>query len=198
MGRDGGQVGWLRIRACSQARAEPEGPAGPREAGPPSALDATRRCPGQGSRLQRCGGPEMGQRDWPARTEGAGWCPGRLGGEQGGQGSRLPPSEHRHGRTAAGLRSPLPLRGCASPAVGSAPAPGPLFFSRSVVSDSSRPVDCSTPGLPAHRRLLEFVQTHVHRVGDAMQPSHPLSPPSLPIIRVFSSVSALHIRWPKD
>ena len=38
----------------------------------------------------------------------------------------------------------------------------------------------STPGLPVHHQLLEFTQTHVHRVGDAIQPSHPLSSPSLP------------------
>ena len=36
------------------------------------------------------------------------------------------------------------------------------------------PMDCSTPGLPVHHQLLEFTQTHVHRVGDAIQPSHPL------------------------
>ena len=36
------------------------------------------------------------------------------------------------------------------------------------------PMDCSTPGLPVHRQLPEFTQTHVHRVGDAIQPSHPL------------------------
>ena len=42
------------------------------------------------------------------------------------------------------------------------------------------PRDCSTPGLPVHHQLLELVQTHVHRVGDAIQPSHPLSPPSPP------------------
>ena len=41
------------------------------------------------------------------------------------------------------------------------------------------PVDCSTPGFPALHHLLEFTQTHVHWVGDAIQPSHPLSPPSL-------------------
>ena len=40
------------------------------------------------------------------------------------------------------------------------------------------PVDCSTPGLPVHHQLLELAQTHVHRVGDAIQPSHPLSSPS--------------------
>ena len=47
-------------------------------------------------------------------------------------------------------------------------------FSRSVVSDCN-PMDCSTPGFPVHRQLPEFTQTHVHWVGDAIQPSHPLS-----------------------
>ena len=42
------------------------------------------------------------------------------------------------------------------------------------------PMDCSTPGFPVHHQLRELVQTHVHRVGDAIQPSHPLSSPSLP------------------
>ena len=60
----------------------------------------------------------------------------------------------------------------------------------------------STPGLPVHHQLPEFTQTDVHRVGDAIQPSHPLSsllllPPIPPSIRVFSSESALCIRWPK-
>ena len=60
----------------------------------------------------------------------------------------------------------------------------------------------STPGLPVHHQLPESTQTHVHRVGDATQPSHPLLSPSplalnLPSIRVFSNESALHIRWPK-
>ena len=40
------------------------------------------------------------------------------------------------------------------------------------------PVNCSTLGLPVHHQLLEFTQTHAHRVGDAIQPSHPLSSPS--------------------
>ena len=40
------------------------------------------------------------------------------------------------------------------------------------------PMDCSTPGLPVHYQVPEFTQTHVHRVGDAIQPSHPLSSPS--------------------
>ena len=42
------------------------------------------------------------------------------------------------------------------------------------------PMNCSTPGLPVHHQLPEFTQTHIHRVGDAIQPSHPLSPPSPP------------------
>ena len=42
------------------------------------------------------------------------------------------------------------------------------------------PMNCSTPGLPVHHQLPEFNQTHVHRVGDAIQPSHPLSSPSPP------------------
>ena len=42
------------------------------------------------------------------------------------------------------------------------------------------PMNCSTPGLPVHHQLLEFTQTHVHWVSDAIPPSHPLSPPSLP------------------
>ena len=40
------------------------------------------------------------------------------------------------------------------------------------------PMDCSTPGLRVHHQLPELPQTHVHRVGDAIQPSHPLSSPS--------------------
>ena len=64
------------------------------------------------------------------------------------------------------------------------------------------PMDCSTPGLPVHHQLPELTQTHVHQVGNAVQPSHPLSSPSLPAfnlssIRVFSNESALCIRWPK-
>ena len=42
------------------------------------------------------------------------------------------------------------------------------------------PMDRSTPGLPVHHQLLNFTHTHVHRVGDAIQPSHPLSSPSPP------------------
>ena len=42
------------------------------------------------------------------------------------------------------------------------------------------PMNRSTPGLPVHHQLPEFTQTHVHRVDDAIQPSHPLSSPSPP------------------
>ena len=40
------------------------------------------------------------------------------------------------------------------------------------------PIDCSIPGFPVHHQLPELVQTHVHQVGDAIKPSHPLSSPS--------------------
>ena len=71
------------------------------------------------------------------------------------------------------------------------------------------PMNCSTPGLPVYHQLPESTQTHVHWVGDAIQPSHPRSSPSFfpginlslpsifPSIRVFSNESALSIRWPK-
>ena len=63
------------------------------------------------------------------------------------------------------------------------------------------PMNCSTSGLPVHHQLPAFTQTHVHRVGDAIQPSHPLPslvlPSVFPSIGVFPSESVL-IRWPKD
>ena len=64
------------------------------------------------------------------------------------------------------------------------------------------PMNRSTPGFPVHHQLPEFTQTHVHRVSDAIQPSHPLSSPSPPApipssIRVFSNESTLCMRWPK-
>ena len=65
------------------------------------------------------------------------------------------------------------------------------------------PKNHSTPGLPVHHQLLEFTQAHVHRVGDAIQPSLILCCPLLfllpisPSIRLFSNESTLHMRWPK-
>ena len=59
-------------------------------------------------------------------------------------------------------------------------------------------MDCSTPGLPVHHQVLELAQTHVHWVGDAIQPSHPLSsasPPAFSLSRhqgLFQWVGSLH------
>ena len=60
------------------------------------------------------------------------------------------------------------------------------------------PMNCSTPGFPVHHQLLEFTQTHVHWVGDAIQPSYPLLSPSPPAFNLsqhqglFKWVSSLH------
>ena len=64
------------------------------------------------------------------------------------------------------------------------------------------PRDCIMPGLPVHHQLLKSTLIHMHWVGDAIQPSHPLSPilhlPSIfPSIRDFSNELTLCIRWPK-
>ena len=63
------------------------------------------------------------------------------------------------------------------------------------------PLDCSTPDVPVHHQLPEFRQIHLHWVGDATQPSHPLSlsPPTFNLSQhqgLFNE-SVLHIRWPK-
>ena len=63
-------------------------------------------------------------------------------------------------------------------------------------------MDCGTPGFPVHHQLSELTQTHVHWIGDTIEPSHPLStllsPSSIfPCIRDFSNESVLLIRWPK-
>ena len=60
------------------------------------------------------------------------------------------------------------------------------------------PMDCNMPGFPVHHQILELVQTHVHWVGDAIQPSHPLSSPFPPTFNhsqhqgIFKWVSSLH------
>ena len=64
------------------------------------------------------------------------------------------------------------------------------------------PMNRSTPGLPVHHQLPEFTQTHVHRVSDAIQSSHPLSSPSPPTFSLSQhqdifNESALCMRWPK-
>ena len=56
-------------------------------------------------------------------------------------------------------------------------------FSRSVVSESLRPLDCSTPGLPVHHRLPELTEIHVHWLSDAIQ-TYPLSSPSPPVLNL--------------
>ena len=64
------------------------------------------------------------------------------------------------------------------------------------------PMNCSTPALPVHHQLPEFTQTHGHRVGDAIQPSHPLWSP-FPLApnpshhQSFYNESTLCLRWPK-
>ena len=89
------------------------------------------------------------------------------------------------------------------------PSPTLVFVTQSSSSSVAKscltlcnPLNHSTPGFTVHHQLPESTQTHVHWVGDAIQPSHPLSSPSPPAlnlssIRVFSNESALHIRWPK-
>ena len=79
-------------------------------------------------------------------------------------------------------------------------------FSFSSVAQSCptlyNPMDCSTPGFPVRHQLLEFTQTNMHWVGDAFQPSQPLSSPSPPTFNLsqhqdlFQWVSS-SIRWPK-
>ena len=55
------------------------------------------------------------------------------------------------------------------------------------------PMDCSTPGLPVHHQLPEFTSTHVHWVGDAIQPSHPLSSPSHPTLSLSQHQGLFHL-----
>ena len=78
----------------------------------------------------------------------------------------------------------------------------PVTIQFSSVQLLSRPVNRSTPGLPVHHQLLEFTQTHVHRVSDTIQPPHPLSSPSPPAPnpsqhQSLSNESILRMRWPK-
>ena len=87
--------------------------------------------------------------------------------------------------------------------------PSPASFMHPLLSSVAQlcstlcdPMDCSTPGFPAHHQLPELAQTHVQRVGDAIQPSHPLSSPSPPPITLsqhqgFFNKSVLPMRWPK-
>ena len=72
-----------------------------------------------------------------------------------------------------------------SPSICMNPSVNSIQFSSVHFSSLSRVLlcdlmDCSLPGLPVHHQLLEFIQTHVHWVGDDVQPCHPLSSPSAP------------------
>ena len=77
-----------------------------------------------------------------------------------------------------------------------------LMYQFSLVTQSCLtlcdPMDCSTPGFPAHHQLPKLTQTHVHWVGDAIQPSHPLSSPSSPAFNLsqhqdlFQGVGSSH------
>ena len=81
-----------------------------------------------------------------------------------------------------------------------------LIYQFSLVPQSCptlcNPMNPSTPCLPVHHQLPEFTQTHVHRVSDAIQPSHPLASPSPPAFnpskrQSLSNESTLCMRWPK-
>ena len=70
------------------------------------------------------------------------------------------------------------------------------------MSNSLQPHESQTPGLHVHQQLPEFTQTHVHQVGDSIQPSHPLSSPPPPAPspsqhQGLSNESTIHMRWPK-
>ena len=113
------------------------------------------------------------------------------------------PLEKGQAATAAAAKS---LQSClilCDPIDGSQPgSPVPVSLQFSPVSQSCPtlcdPMNCSTPGLPVHHHLPEFTQTHVHRVRDAIQPSHPLSSPSPPAPNIsqhqslFQRVNSLH------
>ena len=102
--------------------------------------------------------------------------------------STLIASSFRIWNSLAGIPSPPLVKECFSS----------VQFSCSVISNSLQPMDHSRPGLPVHHQLPEFTQTHVRWVGDAIQPSHPLSSPSPPALKLshhqglFQWVSSLH------
>ena len=126
--------------------------------------------------------------------EGAPWAKSRVeGGVSGDVPDDLRKTTHTLGRCPGCVRRHGPER-----------TRKPIQFSSVTQSCLTLwdPMNHSSPGLPVHHQLPEFTQTHVHRVGDAIQPSHPLLSPSPPApippsIRVFSNESTLHMRWPK-
>ena len=99
----------------------------------------------------------------------------------------LPPNSHTPITKAKVLPfwSPHASQACIAILVYFLPCPlQPNYFQFSSVAQSCPtlcdPMNCSTPGLPVHHQLLEFTETQVHQVSDAIQPSHPLSSPSPP------------------
>ena len=68
-------------------------------------------------------------------------------------------------------------------------------FNHSVMSHYLRPHGRSTPGFPVHHQLLELAQTHIHRVSDAIQPSHPLSSPSPPALNLPQHQGSFPMSW---
>ena len=92
----------------------------------------------------------------------------------------LPPSGHKGNCQDLEAQSQQCLGVLGSPTAWQAAKSSLVQFSPQSSLTLCDPMDCSTPGLPTHHQLLEFTQTDVHRVGDAIQPSHPLSSPSPP------------------
>ena len=72
------------------------------------------------------------------------------------------------------------------------PLPSSVHFSCSVMPALCEPMNRSTPGLPVHHQLPEFTQTHIHRLSDAIQPSHPLLSPSPPAPNPSQHLSLIH------
>ena len=70
-----------------------------------------------------------------------------------------------------------------------------VLFSHSVVSTPCDLMNCSTPGFPVHHQLPELTQTHIHRVGDAIQPSHPLSSLFSSRLQSFPASGSFPMSW---
>ena len=110
--------------------------------------------------------------------------------------------DHMLGQAKTEKQAPQQGQACWKRPVSSPGAAKDLMTQLSLVAQSCLtlcdPMDCSTPGLPVHHQPPEFIQTHVHWVSDAIQPSHPLSSPSPPALNLsqcqgfFKWVSSLH------
>ena len=112
--------------------------------------------------------------------------------QDGLRGHHTPAQSRQGGATPPGRPGPRSVYVVSSSSVwfgSSVPQPCPTLCN---------PMDCRTPGFPVHHQLPELAQTHVHRVSDAFQPSHPLSSPSPPAFNLAQHqglsqrVSSLH------